>query len=259
MIDHDFIYSIRMRAAAGGPHERGGRHVSGAERLVSPGDAVEAAGLLIRRAIERGPAADFIQVTLDRIPSESLKHTRCLPITLCDKLDPAAARGDATIELASDVSRAAVDAAFEYLADTRRAPCRGAIVLDCDTGTRIDDRGERGVRAGVFDYAERDLPSIHAELARLGLGHFRTFEALAVATKVQWAGFLGELCWSDEPDYVAGYCTTIFGGYVRYATFKPVGAPGGRVFFSTAERAADAIYRVENAPLLITMESDYCE
>ena len=29
------VYSIRMRAAKGGPHEQGGSHISGAERLVS--------------------------------------------------------------------------------------------------------------------------------------------------------------------------------------------------------------------------------
>ena len=28
------LYSIRMRGAEGGPHEEGGRHISGAERIV---------------------------------------------------------------------------------------------------------------------------------------------------------------------------------------------------------------------------------
>ena len=27
-------YSIRMRSAEGGPHEKGGNHISGAERIV---------------------------------------------------------------------------------------------------------------------------------------------------------------------------------------------------------------------------------
>jgi len=33
------MYSIRMRAALGGPHENGGRHISGAERIV-PGERI---------------------------------------------------------------------------------------------------------------------------------------------------------------------------------------------------------------------------
>ena len=32
------VYSIRMRSAQGGPHEQGGSHISGAERLVSESD-----------------------------------------------------------------------------------------------------------------------------------------------------------------------------------------------------------------------------
>jgi len=28
------LYSVRMRAAQGGPHEKGGHHISGAERIV---------------------------------------------------------------------------------------------------------------------------------------------------------------------------------------------------------------------------------
>ena len=27
------LYSVRMRAAQGGPHEKGGHHISGAERI----------------------------------------------------------------------------------------------------------------------------------------------------------------------------------------------------------------------------------
>ena len=32
------LYSIRMRGAEGGPHEEGGRHISGAERIVEESD-----------------------------------------------------------------------------------------------------------------------------------------------------------------------------------------------------------------------------
>ena len=31
----DELYSVRMRASQGGPHENGGHHISGAERIVT--------------------------------------------------------------------------------------------------------------------------------------------------------------------------------------------------------------------------------
>ena len=33
------LYSVRMRAAQGGPHEKGGHHISGAERIVKLEDS----------------------------------------------------------------------------------------------------------------------------------------------------------------------------------------------------------------------------
>lgn len=34
------LYSLKMRAAQGGPHEKGGRHISGSERIIEKLDAV---------------------------------------------------------------------------------------------------------------------------------------------------------------------------------------------------------------------------
>ena len=45
-------------------------------------------------------------------------------------------------------------------------------------------------------------------------------EALALATKVIWSGVVAELCWSDEPEYVAGYVATARHGSVRFPNFK---------------------------------------
>ena len=40
------LYSIRMRGAEGGPHEEGGRHISGAERIVEESDLESVASSL---------------------------------------------------------------------------------------------------------------------------------------------------------------------------------------------------------------------
>jgi 6-carboxyhexanoate--CoA ligase len=70
-------------------------------------------------------------------------------------------------------------------------------------------------------------------LAALGLTHYRTREALALATKVAHApGVIAELCWSDDPDYTAGYVASLRQGYVRFPHLKELGDQrGGRVIF----------------------------
>lgn len=89
-------------------------------------------------------------------------------------------------------------------------------------------------------------------LAGAGLGHFRTFEALALATKVIWSGVVAELCWSDDPEYVAGYVAAAAEGYVRFPRFKPAGAVGGRVFYLHPDADwASIVERLTRAPLWI--------
>ena len=55
------LYSIRMRGAEGGPHEEGGRHISGAERIVEESDLESVASSLIHRAMHHSKGkSDFI-------------------------------------------------------------------------------------------------------------------------------------------------------------------------------------------------------
>ena len=43
------LYSVKMRSAQGGPHEQGGRHISGAERILSE-EKKEERGVIISMA-----------------------------------------------------------------------------------------------------------------------------------------------------------------------------------------------------------------
>ena len=45
------LYSVRMRAAQGGPHEKGGHHISGAERIVKLEEVGAIAQSLADRAL----------------------------------------------------------------------------------------------------------------------------------------------------------------------------------------------------------------
>jgi len=107
---------------------------------------------------------------------------------------------------------------------------RGAMVLCAVSGRRLDDRGKRGIRVSRMDAA--DKRQLIASLMEQGLTGCHVQEALVLASKVAAApGIVAELCWSDDPEYTAGYVASA-GGYVRFPHLKDVGDPvGGRVFF----------------------------
>lgn len=229
----DYVYSVRMRAAAGGPHEDGGRHVSGAERLVDAVDVADAVSSLTRRAMDREAETDFVRITIDRLRRSDVETTQVLKLRTTPAMAPAESISHARLLLVeSGIAKEAVDAAFAWLmGSTAAGALRGARLVDSRSGADLTPDAKRGVRASRFDYAPGAAGVVEAALSDVGLTHFRTREALALATKVIWAGVAAELCWSDEHGYVAGYVATPRDGYVRYADFKPAGAVGGRIFF----------------------------
>ena len=269
----DYVYSVRMRASTGGRHEDGGRHVSGAERLVEEAGIDDVAAALMRRARERAEAPDFVQITVDRIERSAVDTATVLPLLLTEPMPARDAQVAASIRLReAGVSDDAIDRGFELLSEgieghllppfpwrgeglgesgiRRSAP--GAMLLDASTGVNITPDPRRGVRATRFDYHPAHIASIESALVDAGLGHFRTREALALATKVMWSGVLAELCWSDDPGYTAGYLATA-SRYVRFADFKPDGAAGGRAFFVDRAKVdvAEVIDRLECRALWI--------
>jgi len=223
----EFVYSLRMRASADG------RHVSGAERLVEAGDVDEVVAALTKRARNRADEPDFVQVTVELVARSTVSTTRVLRLILAPPSTAALARVAVSIRLGdAGVSDTAIDTAFRLLTlgGDNGQSARGAMLIDASTGANVTPDALRGVRASRFDYWPDAVAGIDEALAGAGLSHFRTREALALATKVIWSGVLAEVCWSDDPDYVAGYVSTS-AGYVRYADFKPGGAVGGRAFF----------------------------
>ena len=88
--------------------------------------------------------------------------------------------------------------------------------------------------------------------------HFR--EALVLATKVAHQNnILGELCISDDPDYVTGYFASRALGYVRITKMKEPGSPkGGRIFlFRGSREEAEACVRyLEGAKVLVRLPEE---
>lgn len=214
-----------------------GIHISGAERIVS-GERIDVTVQeLVARARERDRPPDQIVVTIDSL-GNILPHTlTALDVFVLENKDVESARSAASRLLqGAGVSAQAAEVAIHHLS-TGAAPSggnmRGAIIMDSQSGERLESDQERGIRASRVDWSEDASLKIRNRLSEIGLTHFRTYEALALATKVSHApGMLAELCWSDEPDYTAGYIASLGTGYVRFPSLKKQGDPkGGRVFF----------------------------
>ena len=237
------LYSVRMRAAQGGPHEKGGHHISGAERIVKLEEVGAIAQSLADRALHHSKGtADFINITVDLIPPEKIRYIDYLKVeeykTSCIS---------ESHQLATDllqgpnISKAAVHKAISLLKGLDKS-MRGAMLVDTITGERLDT-GDRGVRVSHMDsfdsYALGDNE------------HMR--EALVLASKVQSAdGIVGELCWSDDPDYTVGY-VACNGVYHRIPNMKKLGSNiGGRVFFVRSDIDSESVIEyLERAPVLV--------
>ena len=237
------LYSVRMRAAQGGPHEKGGHHISGAERIVKLEEVGAIAQSLADRALHHSKGtADFINITVDLIPPEKIRYIDCLKVEV-HKTSSISESHQLAIELLDDpaISKTAVHKAISMLKRLDRS-MRGAMLVDAITGERLDT-GNRGVRVSHMDsfdsYALGDNE------------HMR--EALVLASKVQSAeGVVGELCWSDDPDYTVGY-VACNGVYHRIPNMKELGSNiGGRVFFVRSDIDSESVIEyLERTPVLV--------
>lgn len=250
------LYSVKMRSSLGGSHGVGGRHISGAERIVPEDGLEEQVIAMLRRARthERG-RADFIQVKVEEIKEKNIMTCPLIPVYQMDTRTKSEGRKAAKKELLRiGVSKAAVESAFREL-ESLTDSMRGAIVMDAVTGERLDDRAERGVRCSNMDCEDTAL--YEARMAEKGLSGDHPREALVLASKVAYGpGTVAELCWSDDPDYVTGYVGSKKFGYGRITVMKDMGDPvGGRVFF--VEHGTDvARYDdyMQNQVVLVRME-----
>ncbi len=221
------VYSIRMRAAQGGPHEQGGSHISGAERLVSESDLCRISEEFLQRALHHSKGKpDFINLQIDEIPDDSVVKVPALTVRTTETNSIEEAHTEASRLLASaHISNKAIKRAFVKLQENTQS-VSGAWLVNAATG----DVYPETVRVSRMD-AEIDA-DIHHHLEHYGCSSMHSREALILASKVLASTYvLGELCWSDDPDYTTGYVS--YGHiYHRLNLMKPFGSPiGGRAFF----------------------------
>ena len=237
------LYSVRMRAAQGGPHEKGGHHISGAERIVKLEEVGAIAQSLADRALHHSKGtADFINITVDLIPPEKIRYIDCLKVEE-HKTSSISESHQLVTDLLQgpNISEEAVHKAISLLKSLDKS-MRGAMLVDAITGERLDI-GNRGVRVSHMDSFDSYVLGDNE--------HMR--EALVLASKVQSAdGIVGELCWSDDPDYTVGY-VACNGVYHRIPNMKELGSNiGGRVFFVRSDIDSESVIEyLERAPVLV--------
>ena len=228
-----------MRCSKGGPHEEGGKHISGAERILREDEIEEELINVYRRAIthERGKP-DFINFKIEEINEEDIIYKNRLSIKehhVHSKEEGLKLAKELLIE--NTVSEESADKAIQSMISLEES-MHGAMLIDKDTGERIDKKGIKGVR--VTGMASADVTDYKESLKKDGREGLHLEEALILASKIaSCKGIVAELCWSDDPSYVIGYVGTK-DNYERIPILKDEGNPiGGRVFFVDAKQLND--------------------
>ena len=219
------IYSLKMRASkhTGSIQE----HVSGAEKILPQQELPQQMEALLSRALHHAKGkADFINLKIEAISSENLQYIEALPVSTHEAANPAEGRQfmcQIMTELGLTPDKC--QKILELFQATYGM--RGAMLLDVDTLERLEPDQQRGIRA---TYMDSIAPRGEAKAICDGKNHFQ--EALVLASKVLSApNIIGELCMSDDPDYITGYIATRDKGYIRITQLKEMGCPdGGRIF-----------------------------
>ena len=209
------LFSVKMRAS------QEGAHISGAERIVPASALPQLAAVMTTRALDHAKGQpDFINIKIEAA-SEPL-HLKALAVSTHPVKTPEEGWATARALLAAD-GFTRIDEILALFRETYGM--RGAMLLDADTLERLEPDPARGVRATFMDDATSASRRFSAEK-----NHYA--EAVVLATKVAHTpGIVGEICLSDDPDYVTGYVASKRIGYARITCLKEKGDPaGGRIF-----------------------------
>ena len=228
-----------MRCSKGGPHEEGGKHISGAERILREEEVEQELINVYRRAIthERGKP-DFINFKIEEIDEDDIIYKKRLNINQ-HHVNSKEEGLNLAKELLKEnsVSEESAQKGIQSLLNLNES-MHGAMLIDKDTGERIDNKGHKGVR--VTGMASSYITRYKESLKNDGREGLHLEEALILASKIaSCKGIVAELCWSDDPSYVIGYVGTK-DKYERIPILKEEGNPiGGRAFFVDTNQLND--------------------
>lgn len=246
-------YSVRMRAAKDGPHEQGGKHISGGERLSTFNDLREAVNFLLEKGLIHSKGKpDFMQIQFEYI-NDPITWKPPLMVTTKNVEDAEEGQCYAKMLLEkSGIPQQIIDKAYSYLAEY--SGLAGALLVDIHSGDLINGK-KKGIRVSRMDWLDSNYKrwSAHFHMPK----NNRVKEALALATKVTSHPLtVAELCWSDDPDYITGYVASRKLGYQRVTKMKKYGDERGcRVFFvNGTENITSYIHYLEKQPVFVHWE-----
>lgn len=240
------IYSLKMRASR---HiEDNTEHISGAEKILPESELSWQLDAMLQRALHHAKGkADFINLKVEAINLEELEYIDALPVSTHNAKSPAEGRKiiiETLARLGLDSGKCAK--ILELFQETYGM--RGAMLLDVDSLERLEPDFQRGIRATYMD-----ADNSHSLDVSDCKNHFQ--EALVLASKVISAPhIIGEICISDDPDYITGYVATKSSGYMRISQLKEIGCPdGGRIFLYQGPRedVPDCIHYLQEQRVLV--------
>lgn len=226
------LYSIKMRS------EKENEHISGAENIVQEKDLEKAVTLLVKRALTHTKGkSDFINIKIEKVNSEELEELSPLEVTTINvnnHIEGMECVKSILIKLGIDKEK--VNPILNLFNQT--FSMRGAMLLDINTLERLEYDKKRGIRATYMDFEGSKLKRLTKDTKHNA--HF--IEALALATKVSNApGIIGEICYSDDPYYTAGYIASKKYGYIRFPYLKELGdSKGGRIFLYDSSKSNES-------------------
>lgn len=240
----DKIYSLKMRASMNVDGKN--VHISGAEKIIDESGVKDFSNALIERGMyhDKGEA-DFLNLKITKINPENIIYMDALKVETVD-VDTWQEGQEEISKYLKEIGIKKPESIYKFLSETYAM--RGAILLDVDRLIRLEPDKERGIRATNMDQIRAKGSSIAEEK-----NHYE--EAIVLATKVvNCPGIIGEICISDDPNYVTGYVSSKDIGYRRITKMKEMGSEqGGRIFLfrGSDEDAQKAIDFLQNQHVIV--------
>ncbi len=239
-------YNIRMLAT------KEKEHLSGAEYIVDESDLSDYAQQLIQRALSHSRGkADFLSLKVEALQEPIRSIPPVSKVVTYSNLHP-----EQTVKSLGKIlqplsfSEATIQNLYEHVINEEQFP--GAQFVDITTGKRLNlENRPQGIRVSRLDWIEEAKQSFVKQ--HPDCRNQRSLEAIALATKVQEAGVLAEICCSDDPEYTTGY-VRFQDTYIRIPHMKELGHPfGGRLFLIEPKAVSlpQIIYFLEKEPVLI--------
>lgn len=239
------LHSIKMRSS------KDNKHISGAESIVDEDNLETAVSRLIKRALTHSKGkAENINIKIEKLDEEKITFLDPLKVTTVEVEN--ATQGFKCVKYLLNKLGIDDEKSNKILKIFKQASCmRGAILLDINTLERLEPDKERGIRATYMDFENSNIDRLTKESGQNT--HF--IEALALATKVINCPYIiGEICYSDDSNYTAGYISSKKYGYVRFPYLKELGdESGGRIFLydSALENVQSCIDYIEQSKAII--------